>query len=189
MKETILTTKNHTFFGGIIDPDDFSTVLPNKQRIHNQVQAEVLPELLKQKHKNKRQEEKYKSMTLEELREMKIISNTDGRPPYYLTDEKWQKEFRVRKMFIRPYPKKYKKLGGKYSKESGLWNNETQGNYDGPTNHQMSCSHINDILCNIRSGQVDYCYYIYNIMELAKFHYNSLRTKYCDGYWEVWLER
>lgn len=189
MTKSTHTETNRNTFGGIIEIDDFSTVTPNKKRITNQIQAEMLPETLKQKLKNKQQEEKYKSMTLEELREMKLVSNTDGRPPYTLTDEKWQKEFRVRKMFITPYPKDYKKLSGKYSKESGLWNDETQGNYDGPTNHQMSCSHINDILCNIRSGQVDYCYYIYNIMELAKFHYNTLCTKYCDGYWEVWLER
>lgn len=189
MTKSIHTETNRNTFGGIIEIDDFSTISPSKKRITNQVEAEMLPESIKQKLKNKQQEEKYKGMTLEELREMKIISNTDGRPPYDLTDEKWQKEFKVRKMFITPYPKNYKKLGGRYSKESGLWNDETQGNYDGPTNHQINCSHINDILCNIRSGQVDYCYYIYNIMELAKFHYNSLRTKYCDGYWEVWLER
>ena len=34
-----------------------------------------------------------KEMTLEELRELKLISNTDGRPSSVLTDERWQKEF------------------------------------------------------------------------------------------------
>lgn len=183
------TETNRNTFGGIIDTDDFSTASPNKKRIHNQVQAEMLPETLKQKLKNKRQEEKFKSMTLEELREMKLVSNTNGRPLPSLTDEKWQKEFNIRKMFITPYPKNYKKLGGRYSREFGTWNTETQGTYYGSTNWQEICAHINDILRNIRSGQVDYCYYIYNIMELAKFHYHNLRTKYCDGYWEVWLER
>ena len=120
---------------------------------------------------------------------MKLISNTNGRPTSTLTDEKWQKEVNLRKMFITPYPKDIKKLKSQHSKESGLWNEETQGTYHGCTNWQSYCSYINDILRNIRSGQVDYCYYIYQILDLAKFHYNTLKTKYCDGYWEVWLER
>ena len=128
-------------------------------------------------------------MTLEELRELRLISNTNGRPTSAMTDEKWQKEFNLRKMFITPYPKDIKKLKGQHSKESGMWNEETQGTYHGCTSWQSYCSYINDILNNIRSGQIDYCYYIYQILDLAKFHYNTLRTKYCDGYWEVWLER
>ena len=80
-------------------------------------------------------------------------------------------------------------MTGKYSKESGKWNEETQGTYHGCTNWQQYCSYINDILSIIRSGQVDYCYYIYQILDLLKFHYDDLKTRYCDGYWEVWLER
>ena len=78
---------------------------------------------------------------------------------------------------------------GKYSKESGMWNNETMGEYQGCTNWQQYCWFINDVLENIRSGQKDYCYYINQIMDLVKFHFHTLRTRYCDGYWEVWLER
>lgn len=62
------------------------------------------------------------------------------------------------------------------------------GSYPGCTNYQEYCSYINDVLSNIRAGQKDYGYFIYQIMDLAKFHYHDLRTKYCDGYWEVWLE-
>ena len=194
MTETQTTTrncniKNPSSYGGIIEPEDFSTFSPNKQRINNQVDAINLPNELENKKIQKNEEKKFKSMTLEELREMKIISNTNGRPLPTLTNEKWQKEFNVRKMFITPYDKSITKLGGKYSKESGKWNDETQGVYYGATNWQEICAHINDILRNIRAGQVDYCYFIYNIMELAKFHYEDLRTKYCDEYWEVWLER
>jgi hypothetical protein len=123
------------------------------------------------------------------LKELKLISNSDGRPASYLTNEKWQKEFNLRKMFIMPYPNTVKKLKSAYSSESGKWNTDTQGTYHGCTNWQSYCSYINDILSNIRSGQVDYCYYIYQIVDLLKFHYDDLRTKYCDGYWEVWLVR
>ncbi len=172
---------DHSTFGGEIDIEDFNTNSPNEKRISNWIKTI--------NESNQRKEvEKYKRMTLEELKEMKIISNTNGRPSSTLTDDKWQKEFTVRKLFITPYSKDYKKLKGKNSKESGIWNEETQGTYHGQTNWQDYCYYINDVLSNIRSGQVDYCYYIYQIIELAKFHFNNLKTRYRDGYWEVWLE-
>lgn len=173
---------DHTKFGGSVNPEDFNTNYPNKRRISNQIKD------VKESNQRKEQQ-KYKHMTLEELREMKIISNTNGRPSSTLTDEKWQKEFNLRKAFVKPYDKNITKLTGQYSKESGMWNEETQGTYHGKTNWQEYCSFINDVLKNIRSNQRDYCYYIYQIEELLKFHFSNLRTKYCDGYWEVWLER
>ena len=180
---------DHSTFSGEIDIEDFNTYFPNKKRISNQMEAELFQKTLLKKKKENEMEEKYKNMTLEELKEMKLISNTNGRPSATLTNEKWQKEFNIRKMFITPYPKNIKKLKGKHSKESGMWNEDTQGTYYGCTNWQSYCSYINDVLSNIRSGQVDYCYYIYQILDIAKFHYNDLKTRYRDGYWEVWLER
>lgn len=169
-------------FGGNIEIEDFNTNFPNKKRISNYADAINMS--------NQRKEElKYKMMTMEELRKMKLISNTDKRPSSSLTDEKWQKEFKLRKIFITPYKKSVKKLGNHFSKETGNRNKETDCEYCGKTNWQEYCSYINDVLSNIRAGQTDYCYFIYQIMDLAKFHYNDLRTKYCDGYWEVWLER
>ena len=50
-------------------------------------------------------ERKEKQMTLEQLRAAKQISNTNGRPAFHLTDEKWQKEFAIRKSFLQPYDK------------------------------------------------------------------------------------
>ena len=176
---------DHSTFSGEIDIEDFNTYSPNKKRISNQIDANNLTHTIK----NNNEEKKYKNMTLEELRELRLISNTNGRPTSAMTDEKWQKEFNLRKMFITPYPKDIKKLKGQYSKESGMWNEETHGTYHGCTSWQSYCSYINDILNNIRSGQVDYCYYIYQILDIVKFHYNDLKTRYCDGYWEVWLER
>ena len=180
---------DHTTFGGEITIEDFNTCSPNKKRISNQIDGMNLHKTIQKEQNKKNEEKKYKNMTLEELRELKLISNTNGRPTSSMTDEKWQKEFNLRKMFITPHPKEIKKLKGKYSMESGMWNEETQGKYDGCTSWQSYCSYINDILNNIRSGQVDYCYYIYQILDIAKFHYNTLKTKYCNGYWEVWLER
>lgn len=191
--KTYCTTRNyesdHSTFGGEIDIEDFNTYSPNKKRINNQIDATNLPEVIKNKQNKKDEEKKYKNMTLEELREMKFISNTNGRPSSTLTNEKWQKEFNVRKMFVTPYPKNIKKLGRKFSRESGMWNDETMGTYHGVTGWQAYCNYINDVLNNIRSGQIDYCYFIFQIMDLLRFHYDDLRTKYRDGYWEVWLER
>ncbi|MCM1325106.1 MAG: hypothetical protein NC094_10255 [Bacteroidales bacterium] len=133
--------------------------------------------------------QKYKHMTLEELRKLKVISNTDGRPAANLTDEKWQLAFKIRKLFVTPHNKNIKKLKGQNATESGRWNQETQGSYHGQTNWQEYCAYINDVLKNIRNGQIDYCYYVYQIIDLLKFHFDDLRTKYCDGYWEVWLEK
>lgn len=188
------TTKNYvtgnykpdySVYSGEINIEDFNTYSPNKKRISNQIEANNLQQTIK----NKNKEIKYKNMSLEELKELKLISNTNGRPTSSMTDEKWQKELNLRKMFITPHPKEIKKMKGKYTKESGMWNEETMGTYHGCTNWQSYCSYINDVLSNIRTGQVDYCYYIFQILDLLKFHCNDLKTKYCDGYWEVWLER
>lgn len=187
--ETFTTTTNHSTFGGIIDIEDFSTFSPSKKRINKYAEAENLQSVLEEKKEYRKMEEIYKNMTLEELRKMKLISNTNGRPTSTLTDEKWQKEFNIRKMFVKPVDKTITKMGGLYSRDSGMWNEELQGIYNGTTSWQSYCSFVNDVLKVIRSGQVDYVYYIYQIMDLLKFHYNTLRTKYCDGYWEVWLDR
>lgn len=52
------------------------------------------------------------------------------------------------------------------------------------------CNYINDILRNIRSGEHDYCYRIYQVIELLKFE-PSLKTKlihrYDMDYIEVWV--
>ena len=191
-KEIYRTKKyeeNYSTFSGEIQIEDFNTYSPNKKRISNQIEAINFPETIKKKQIKKDKEEKYKNMTLEKLKEMRIISNTNGRPDSNMTDERWQKEFNVRKLFITPNDKKHKRMGGKFSRESGTWNEEKDGEYLGMTNYQEYCSYINDVLKNIRAGQIDYCYFIYHIMDLLKFHYDDLRTKYCDGYWEVWLEK
>lgn len=190
MTESIIANANinkaHTIYGGKIEIEDFNSSIPNKNRINNQAKAQILETNLLTK---KIQKQKYLSYNIEELRKKKLVSNTNGRPSPTLTNEKWQREFQIRKLFINPYSKEIKNLKSYYSKESGTWNYETQETYSGCTNWQSYCSFINDILKNIRSGQVDYCYYIYQIMELSKFHYNKLETKYCDGYWEVWLKK
>lgn len=140
---------------------------------------------------NKRTSEDEKEMQASRLKEMKpsFFSMGNGRPEPGLTDKEWQEELAIRKLYITPYGKYVAKLTGRYSHESNLWNSEINGEYHGPTNWKQYCDYINSVLSAIRSGERDYCYYKYQIMDLLKFHYDTLRTKYCDGYWEVWLER
>lgn len=177
--ETFTKNQNSTF-SGEIEIEDFNTYEPNRKRICNQANAAKMQQ-------KQTKEREYMRYTLEELREMKLISNTNGRPLSSLTDEKWQKEFQLRKLFVRPVKANIKKMGGAGSMDVKTWNEENCGEYKGMTNWQSYCHYINDILRSIRSGQTDYCYFIYQIMDLLKFHYKDLRTRYCDGYWEVWL--
>lgn len=187
--KTYTYCKNDSQFSGIITIDDFNTQLPNKNRINNQAHANQMQEEFMNKINQQKKLERYRKMTMKELQEMKIVSNTDGRPSDTLTDEKWQKEFEVRKLFVHPNDQKHTKMNGPYSREPGVWNDKSDAGYPGPTNWQSYCSYMNDVLRNIRSGQTDYCYFIYQILDLLKFHYNTLHTRYCNGYWEVWLEQ
>ena len=171
MKETNKTnyTENHNTYSGVIDVEDFSTSTPNKKRINKYQDAINLEKTIHDKEQVKKKMNTYKSMTLEELKEMKLVSNTNGRPSSDLTDEKWQQELQIRKLFVTPAT--------------------TVTRMTGATNWQEYCSFINDVLRNIRAGQVDYVYYIYHILDLLKFHYEDLKTRYRDGYWEVWLDK
>lgn len=127
-------------------------------------------------------------MDYQSFKDIKTRVKLGSRPSPDLTDKKWQEEFNTMKYFVTPFPANVKKLGGAGSRESGKWNHDTQGRYDGATNWQQYCTYINDVLKNIRLGRVEYCYYAYQIADLLKFHHSDLETKYCEGgYWEVWL--
>ncbi len=73
MTENFCTTErfnaDHSIFGGVIDIEDFNTNSPNEKRISNQINAI-------NKSNQRKEAEKYKHMTLEELKEMKIIYHT-----------------------------------------------------------------------------------------------------------------
>lgn len=86
---------DHATYCGEITIEDFNTYSPNKKRISNQIDGMNLHETIKREQNKKNEEKKYKNMTLEELRELRLISNTNGRPTSSMTDEKWQKEFNL----------------------------------------------------------------------------------------------
>lgn len=123
----------------------------------------------------------------ESLRKTTHFGNGNGRPSPTLTDRQWQQEFKLRKLQIKPYSSNYTRMGmGRcYSRESYRREGDA---YDGLTNYQQYCHTINDMLSVIRSGKIDFCFFTYQIMDLLRFHYDDLRTKYIDGYWMVWLD-
>lgn len=66
-------------------------------------------------------------------------------------------------------------------------------NYQGSTDYQNYCRYINDVLSTIRQGQEDFCYYIYQIVDLYRYE-PGLKTEFCGGdklspYIRVWLEK
>lgn len=126
-------------------------------------------------------------MNLETLKQIRPTRISYGRPSPAMTDKEWQNQFATTRLYITPYPSSMTKMGGKFSR--GQQKRSEDGIYDGITNWQSYCSFINDVLNQIRLGKHDFVYFGYQVIELLKFHYNTLRTKYCDGYWEVWLER
>lgn len=173
-------------YSGIIDIADFSTEVPNKSRINKYQDANNLRSKCESLKKFQENKEKIMKYSLEELREMNLISNTNGRPSSTLTDEKWQKEFEIYRYLTVPTDKQ--RFGGKHSRELGIRSESAITEYKGATNWQQYCAFINDVLDSLRSGLHDYCYYIYQIQDLLKFYPNMLCSKYCDGYWEVWLD-
>ena len=109
----------------------------------------------------KEKEEGYEA--LEEYRVAGLVSAGDRTLKENTTDEKWQKEWEIRKKFLVPYknpPKRY----GVASK-------------DLDTNYQLYCSFINDSLKELRSGRTAYCFFIYQIEDLYKF-FPDIQVKY-----------
>lgn len=177
-----------TNWSGVISLADFDTSNPNKKRMSSHTKADNLYKELKEKQEKEKKFQEYLNMSLEQLREQRLISNSNGKPTDLMTDEKWQLEFELRKRFIKKHDIHIKRFGRLYTRMTGTWNEEN-GKFQGDTNYKYYCSYMNDVLKNIKCGKVDYCYFIYQITDLYRFDFGTreLKTKYCDGYWEVWL--
>jgi len=131
-------------------------------------------------------------MNLQALRGAGCVRSSDAFPrstTKQMTDDEWQENFKILKAVT--IPSVNKKMGGQYSVESGRWNRESSGAYYGTTNWQQYCSFINNVLNNIRSGGVDFCYFTYQIKDLLSFELSRLETRYNpqDKYWSVWLKK
>lgn len=110
-----------------------------------------------------------------------------GRPRLDWTDKKWHQYFHALKRTVSPIQdKQIRRLPVTPVRLN------TGEQYKGETAYQSYCNFINDVLATIRSGEVDYCYFIYQIADLLLFE-PELRTKLCCEdrlcpYFEVWLD-
>lgn len=102
-----------------------------------------------------------------ERRYYAIITEVSGKPPEDYTDEQWQLDFDVIKMKVQP---------SQSSNMPTVPDVKVYGIYHGKTQYQCYCDFINNILSNIRCGQVDYCFYIYQIAELLKYEHERLKA-------------
>lgn len=108
-----------------------------------------------------------------------------------MSDEEWQKKFELMKLYVKPVSDK--KLT-RHAREAYIlgrnWCLTDNEQYD--TLDKRYVNYINDVLKQIRSKKVDYCYYYYQIMDLLKFEPN-LKTKLVhedsNTYFEVWIDK
>ena len=109
------------------------------------------------------------------------------RPTKYLTDKIWQKMYISCKENIVPYKDGNKK---KLKYKTAKSETDMYGNYlpDERTNYQLYCQFINSILSEIRKGNKTFVFFTYQIEQILHFHYEDLKTKYVNGFWEIWLE-
>lgn len=124
--------------------------------------------------------------TLEDYRKVKLVSATDGRPIHSMTDEKWQKEFQIRKKYIEQVPVENHKKGRKYP--DSIFEKLAKQIFTPSISYRAFQGYMNSVLHEIETGNRDVCFYIYQVMALAMLH-KDLQTKYLekDQCWLVWL--
>lgn len=117
-----------------------------------------------------------------------LYFDTHSRPLSSLTDEAWQYYFEILKTEVVPLPNG-KKQKMKY-KQIRIYTDD-YGNYlpDERTDYILYCQFINSVLAQIRADKVAFLFFEYQIRQLLKFHQSDLRTRYVNGYWEVWLDK
>lgn len=107
-----------------------------------------------------------------------------------MTDKEWQNVFNVLKInTLRIHNRKTRYLRRKCS---GYLLYLSDGDNIDTTQDGYYCNYINDVLRNIRNGERDYCYHIYQVAELLRFEpkLNTVLVHKNDmDYIEVWLER
>ena len=115
--------------------------------------------------------------------DLKKVNANQRKPDPNMSPEEWQTYFRALRMMVEP--SKLKKLPRKenYASEGQV--------YYGETLWQQYCKFINDVLRFIRSGEEDFCFFIYQIAELLRFEHDRLRTEWIPrlGCFRVWLEQ
>jgi hypothetical protein len=118
--------------------------------------------------------------TSKERRYYTIVLDYFRRPSDDYSNKQWQLDFEKLKTKIQP-----SRLSKMPVTPDGIIN----GTYHGKTQYQYYCGFINDILKNIRNGQVDYCFYVYQVAELLKYEHDRLKVTWLknDGCFHLTL--
>lgn len=93
----------------------------------------------------------------------------NDRPPKEYTNKEWLSDFENLKRTVIPAQEDRMRV---------IPDTPSYGSYHGKTQYQNYCSFINNILRNIRRGEVDYCYYIYQIADLLKYEKERLEVQW-----------
>ena len=125
-------------------------------------------------------------MRLEDLQQVNLSA---GRPSSTMTNKQWQDRFAVMRLIVAPA--KHSKM----KSTKGSTSNPSLANDGVEPQWLRYRTYINSVLKEIRAGNEDYCYYIYQITDLLRYEHDTLRTEYiCDqpgkpGFFRVWLEK
>lgn len=93
-----------------------------------------------------------------------LLYTGDNLPFFKMTDLQFQRKLEIQRL------KTTSILKNKLGTNDGIF---ADGLYM-PTNDQYYRVFINDVLSNIRNGNIDFCYKWYQIKELLKFHKSNL---------------
>lgn len=109
-----------------------------------------------------------------------------NRRPVNITNKEWQQMFNILKL-TTPVSKEKKYRNSTSVTVNGIYQKEKE-----TTQWRYYTQYINSVLSNIRNGEHDICYFIYQIKDLLQFENTRLKTKLVndDGflYFDVWLE-
>ena len=107
-------------------------------------------------------------LQIKERRNLRLTN----RPPKEYTNQQWQSDFELIKQSVIPVQE---------SKMRVIGDTSLYGSYHGKTQYQNYCSFINNILNNIRHKEIDYCFYIYQILDLLKYEKGRLEVQWLQS--------
>lgn len=116
-------------------------------------------------------------MNLEDLKQL----GRKERPPKDMTEFQWNQYFDILKMTTEQSNEK--KMRRSYSPilVNG-YRDDSQFAYCGETQWSRYCQFINSVLNTIRHNEFDYCFCIYQIVDLLKFEHDRLEVKWLNQY-------
>lgn len=111
------------------------------------------------------------------------------KPQVGMSPRQWQTYFRGMRMMVKPAKLNRIHISACYHRYEPSCDGYSP--YYGDTLWQQYCKFINDILKSIRSGDEDYCFYIYQIAELLRYEHERLQAEWLPDMncFKVWLSK